>query len=147
MSSRPKYKTKQREILLSYLEGVSGVHITANDVCEYFRSRGDGIGQSTIYRHLESLVDEGILKKYTIDAGSPACFEYVGTGACEDVEHCYHCKCEGCGKLIHLHCDEMMAIRDHLYRDHAFVLDVRRTVFFGLCDDCAKERKEKELLS
>ena len=37
MNSRSKYKTKQREILLDYLESVPGVHITASDVCEYFK--------------------------------------------------------------------------------------------------------------
>ena len=34
MNSRSKYKTKQREILLSYFETVPGVHVTASDVCE-----------------------------------------------------------------------------------------------------------------
>ena len=64
MNTRPKYKTKQREILLGYLETVSGTHITAGDVCEYFREHGSPMAQSTVYRQLESLVDEGIMNKY-----------------------------------------------------------------------------------
>ena len=107
MNSRSKYKTKQREILLSYFETAPGVHITAGDVCEYFRSRGAPIGQATVYRQLESLVDEGIL-----------------------------CKCEKCGKLIHLHSDEMEDIRSHLLENHRFQLDPMRTVFYGLCAQC-----------
>ena len=75
MDSKPKYKTKQRETLLRYLETVPGTHITAADVYEYFRSQGTPIGQSTIYRQLEHLVDEGIINKYIIDANTPACFE------------------------------------------------------------------------
>ncbi len=136
MSSHSKYKTKQREILLGYLSTVPGVHITASDVCEYFKKQGASIGQSTVYRQLENLVDEGIINKYIIDGNSPACFEYVGEDSHEDTEVCFHCKCEKCGKLIHLRCDELEAIQGHLYENHKFKLDPVRTVFYGLCDDC-----------
>ncbi|MBR2592866.1 MAG: transcriptional repressor, partial [Oscillospiraceae bacterium] len=78
MAGRSKYNTKQREILLGYLKTVQGEHITAADVCRYFRESGTPIGQSTIYRHLESLVDEGVINKYIIDGITPACFEYTG---------------------------------------------------------------------
>ena len=55
MPSKVKYRTKQREILLDYLKTIPGEHITAGDVCEYFREQGSAIGQSTIYRQLERL--------------------------------------------------------------------------------------------
>ena len=136
MDQRPKYKTKQRDILLDYLKASSGTHVTAGDVCEYFRSRGASIGQSTVYRRLESLVDEGIVNKYTIDSNSPACFEYTGADCHAQGKPCYHLKCEGCGRLIHLDCHEMSLIGNHLLSNHGFQLDTRRTVFYGLCDRC-----------
>ncbi len=136
MNSRSKYKTKQREILIRYLESVRGVHITAGDVADHFREQGSAIGQSTIYRQLESLVDEGVLNKYIIDGNSPACFEFIGTDCHTEKETCFHCKCEKCGKLIHLHCDELEEIQEHLYAEHRFRLDPLRTVFYGLCDEC-----------
>ena len=77
MTNHIKYKTKQRDILLQYLAGKKGVHITANDLCELLSKDGITIGQATVYRQLESLVDEGVISKYIIDATSPACFEYV----------------------------------------------------------------------
>ncbi len=136
MNPRSKYKTKQREILLDYLESVPGVHITAGDVCEYLKKQGANIGQSTVYRQLESLVAEGIVNKYIIDGNSPACFEYVGMDSHADPEICFHCKCEKCGKLIHLHCDELKEIQVHLFSEHQFKLDPLRTVFYGLCEQC-----------
>lgn len=136
MRSRAKYRTKQREILLEYLESVPGVHVTAGQVCEYFSSRGEKIGQSTVYRQLESLVDEGIINKYIIDANSPACFEYVGSDSHAGSDTCFHCKCEKCGKLIHLHCDELEEIQVHLSEEHRFRMDPVRTVFYGLCEQC-----------
>ena len=133
---RSKYNTKQREVLLEYLKSVSGRHVTAGDVCAYLKEHGTAIGQATVYRRLESLVDEGIVNKYIIDANSPACFEYIDSDSHAEGEICFHCKCVGCGRLLHLHCDELAAIIDHLYDEHSFRLDPKRTVFYGTCEKC-----------
>ncbi|MCR4743678.1 MAG: transcriptional repressor [Lachnospiraceae bacterium] len=137
MTTRSKYKTKQREFLIDFFKSKPGEHITAGDVCEYFKEQGCSIGQSTIYRHLESLVDDGIINKYIIDCNSPACFEYMGESSHEECECCFHCKCEKCGKLIHLHCEELEEIREHLNKEHKFKLNPMRTVFYGVCEECA----------
>lgn len=129
------YKTRHREDLMEYFEKTGANHFTVNDVCEYFKSRGSAIGTATVYRQLEKMVDEGIVNKYIIDANSPACFEYIGEHMHHDV--CFHCKCEKCGKLIHLHCEELKAIGSHLKQEHDFVLDPKRTVFYGICSECA----------
>lgn len=136
MESRPRYKTRQRDILIKFVSSYPGVHFTAGDVCEYMKAQGEPIGQSTVYRRLENLVDEGILNKYVLDSTGPACFEYVGEGGHAEGAACYHCKCEKCGKLIHLHCEEIQAIQDHLMKEHRFRMDPKRTVFYGLCDQC-----------
>ncbi len=136
MSDRVKYRTKQQKMLLDYLESVPGKHITAFDVVDYFKDRGASISQATVYRQLERLVDEGIVGKYIIDANTPACFEYIGEESHLKEEICFHCKCEKCGKLIHLHCDELQGIEAHLYKDHRFKLNPMRTVFYGLCEQC-----------
>ena len=134
--SRSKYNTRQREVVLEYLKSVAGSHVTAGDVCAHFKEQGADIAQATVYRRLESLVDEGIINKYIIDANSPACFEYVEKDSHVRGHVCFHCKCEKCGKLVHLHCDELSGIMEHLYEEHRFELDPKRTVFYGLCDTC-----------
>ncbi len=136
MYSKTKYKTKQREILLDLFRSRPGQHITAADVCAYVKKSGETVGQSTVYRQLESLVDEGIINKYVIDANTPACFEYSGHESHEERKDCFHCKCEKCGKLIHLHCEEMTEIQAHLSKEHHFKLNPMRTVLYGLCEDC-----------
>ncbi len=136
MNSRSKYNTRQKEDLLAYLESTAGSHITAADVCEHFRELGSPISQATVYRRLEKLVDEGIIGKYTIDVNSPACFEYMGEHSHSDEGSCFHCKCSKCGRLIHMHCDELDGIGEHLLEHHGFMLDPRRTVFYGLCGEC-----------
>ena len=77
MEGKPNYKTKQRTQLLDYMKTVPGQHITVNDVCDYLHRQGVNIGQTTVYRQMERMVDEGLVQKYVIDVSSPACFEYV----------------------------------------------------------------------
>jgi len=142
MAVRSKYKTKQRKLLLDYFRRSPGEHITAGDVCAYLKSQGSAIGLSTVYRQLESLVDEGLLQKYIIDSNTPACFEYVGMESHEECGPCYHCKCEKCGRLIHLKCGEVEQIQQHLFTEHQFKLNPLRTVFYGICQDCYEKSEQ-----
>ena len=130
------YKTRHRDELMEYFETTGSAHFTVSDVCEYFKLQGTPIGQSTVYRQLEALVDEGLLQKYVISQGAPACFEFVGEDVHEEGEPCFHCKCEKCGKLIHLHCDELDGLQSHIRGEHGFEINSMRTVFYGLCEDC-----------
>lgn len=139
MQTKGSYKTRQGDELRMFLEQTPGQHITAGDVCEYFRRTGKSIGMATVYRQLERLVDEGVVAKYNIDASSPACFEYLGDHSGEEV--CYHCKCQICGKLIHMHCGELPQLQKHVLAHHGFAIDPVRTIFYGVCEECRGEKE------
>ncbi|MBQ5330094.1 MAG: transcriptional repressor [Oscillospiraceae bacterium] len=135
------YKTRQREMIINFLMNTKEKHVTANDICTYLRgSEGCSLGQATVYRHLEKMVDEGIVTKYSIENGMPACFEYTGDGHRDGI--CFHAHCEKCGKLFHFSCDELEQIGEHLSEHHGFRLNPLRTVFYGICEDCAKAEEE-----
>lgn len=134
-----QYKTKHREELLEYLKTVPGKHVTVNDICFYLKKEGKDIGTTTVYRQLEKLVDEGVVNKYLLDANTPACFEYIDAGKHCHEHKCFHCKCIKCGKLIHLHCDELEAIGSHIFEEHSFKVDTQRTVLYGVCEECNQE--------
>ena len=141
MDEKSRYKTKQREELLDYLKTLRGRHITAGELCEYFRTCASPIGKATVYRQLDQLVEEGVVYKYMIDAGSAACYEYVP----EDAHHhsgCFHCKCEKCGQLFHIHSAELMEMEQLLQENHHFAVDPMRTVFYGICETCMNSGKE-----
>ena len=140
------YKTKQMAEILAFLKSVQGEHVTVNDICNYFQEQGISVGTTTVYRQLEKMVKEGQVAKYVIDGTSSACFQYVGEQ--KEVDHtiCYHCKCEKCGKLIHLHCDEVENLKNHMIEHHDFQLNPKRTVFYGICSEC-REKEENKMLS
>ncbi|MDO5558525.1 MAG: transcriptional repressor [Oscillospiraceae bacterium] len=137
MESKGQYKTKQLRELITYLETIPHVHVTVNDLKEYFERSGKAIGTATLYRHLERMTDEGIVRKYIIDETSSACYEYIGEQkVCHEV-NCFHCKCKLCGRLIHIQSNELNDISHLLLTKHNFSVDLQQTVFYGICDACS----------
>ncbi|MCR5213160.1 MAG: transcriptional repressor [Eubacterium sp.] len=137
MTLKAQYKTKQRAELTAYLISRIGQHVTVADMCRYFEEKGKPIGVTTIYRQLDKMVSQGLVNKYVLDNNSSACYEYVaGDEVMDKIRSCYHCKCEKCGKLIHLQCEEIEGLINHIEGSHSFKIDYRRTVFYGLCENC-----------
>lgn len=137
--TKAQYKTKQLLEIEDFLKENANKHVTVNDIILFFKEQGKNIGKATVYRHLERMVSDGSVHKYMLDAGDSACFEYIEDEDLHPV--CFHCKCEKCGKLIHLECTELSLIGDHLREEHGFDIDHTRTVFYGTCNECRKEGK------
>ena len=129
------YKTRQQDLLLSFLKETKGSHFTAEDVKNHFALSDNPLGTATIYRQLEKFVVDGTVIKYFIDEKSAACYEYVGES--EESRH-FHIKCEKCGTLIHLDCSELSHLQTHLKEHHGITLNPLRTVFYGICAECEK---------
>ena len=123
--AKAPYKTKQMTELLTFLKSVQGSHVTVNDICEYFQKKGISIGTTTVYRHLEKMVGEGLVAKYVVDGTSSACFEYMGSHEKENQMVCYHC-------------NEVESLKQHMMEHHGFEMDSLRTVFYGICSECKK---------
>ena len=132
------YRTKQQEMLLKYVKNGQKQHITAKEIEEHLSKTGEKVGIATIYRYLDKMVTQGIMKKYYLDGITAACYEYV-----PETKHChehFHLKCEKCGKLVHFNCEEISHMQDHLAKEHGFAVNSLKTVFYGLCDECNKKK-------
>ena len=140
--AKARYKTKQMTELHTFLQSVQGQHVTVQEIREYFKDREIAVGTTTIYRQLEKMVKEGLVEKYVVEGTNSACFEYIGESETSDYESCYHCKCEKCGKLIHLHCEDVVKLEQHLMDSHGFRMDPCRTVFYGICEECRSVEDE-----
>lgn len=124
------YNTKQRQIILDFLRENNG-HITVSDIEKHLAFQGKKVGTATIYRYLNKLLSEGIVRKFASDEG--ACYQYTGDGNCL---HHYHFVCNECGKLLHVECSELDSIFSHISNKHSFNIDMSQTVFCGECDEC-----------
>ena len=131
-----EYSTRQRDLILNFLKE-SSTHITAKDIILHLKEQGINIGTATVYRALEKFVSQGILKKMVIDERSGACYQYVDNMHCS--EH-FHLKCIKCGKLIHLSCEFLATLENHIYNHHSFTVSSGKTVIYGTCIDCESKR-------
>ena len=128
------YNTKQRGKLLEYLIENKEQHMNVQKINSCFVNEGINVGTATIYRQLDKLVEQGIVRKYIIDEKTGACYQYIDSE--NDCHRHFHLKCTRCGKLIHLTCDHLSGLGDHIYEHHGFRVDPSKTVFYGLCADC-----------
>ena len=63
MGTKAPYQTKQMKQILTYLQTIEGTHVTAADVCSYFKEQGINVGTTTVYRNLEKMVEQGLVAK------------------------------------------------------------------------------------
>ena len=131
----PTYHTKQQDALLAYLKAYPDAHHTVAQIREHLVQTGRPISTATIYRQMERFVSDGTVRRYMLETGDSACYEYAGAKKRECASH-FHCKCEKCGRLIHMDCGELQEIQRHLKAHHGFLWDSGRTVFYGVCDQC-----------
>ena len=131
------YNTKQREAILNYITSLDGAHVTAAQIVEYFEAADFSVGRTTVYRHLERLTDNGVLRRYTADGIAGAFYQFV-----DNIENCHshlHLKCENCGLLSHLVCEALDEFDQHLYDEHSFRVNNMKTVLYGKCGDCQEK--------
>lgn len=135
------YNTRQKENLLAFLIENKDKHTTVQEISLYLTNEGTPMGTATIYRQLDKLVENGLVRKYILDGKTGACYQYIRQ---EDgcIEH-YHLKCTSCGQLIHFSCNYLSDINNHILEHHGFTVDSSQTVFYGKCAQCSMEAVNK----
>ncbi len=143
MNNGAGYKTKQRQAILDFLIENKDKHVTAASISDHLERDGARVGTTTIYRHLDKLLEQGLVRKYTVDGTTSACFQYADQN--EQCKNHFHLKCEKCGKLIHLNCSHTAQLCSHIFDEHGFEINNYRTVFYGICKGCKENQAEETL--
>ena len=130
---KQEYSTKQRNVIMELLKGSSN-HVTASDILRHLKEKDIKISTATVYRTLDKLEKEGVLKKMNLGDGLGACYQYMQSGEC--TQH-FHLKCVECGELIHLSCQFLSEMEKHIFDEHSFTISASRTVIYGKCAKCS----------
>ena len=142
MARISNYNPKQSDLLLEFLKNSKGEHVSADMILAYLAEKGTPVGKATVYRYLDLLEKQEMVRKYQTDDRRKACYQYV-----EDMSNCrchYHLKCLQCGKLYHVTCHELDHVAEHMLREHGFLVDESRTVYYGVCATCRGVTPEPE---
>lgn len=131
------YSTKQQQAVLSCLAARGDQPVSAADLAAELRRGGQPVGLATVYRQLERLEAAGRVHKVNTEEG--AYYQYCSRPEGGGAQDCLLLKCERCGRILHLDCTHLQPLYDHLLREHHFTVNHRRTLFSGVCADCAGE--------
>ena len=124
MNGQGKYKTKQRDLILGYIERNKDKHLTADGIADYMKNQEKPVSRSTVYRYLDVLVNEGHVRKYVIEEGKCCCYQYISKeNTCSN--H-YHFKCSRCMKLFHMDCEML----DKIYATLKLISQLQSTSIF-----------------
>lgn len=129
----PEYNTKQREVLLKFFTDNTDKHFTAAEIELELAKKGEKLGKATVYRRLERLVEDGIVRRFVSDDAKVSCYQYAGGEACKN--H-YHLKCLKCGELLHVECDYLDEMSSHVLEHHGFTVDTHKITICGVCEKC-----------
>ena len=137
MSKIPQRNTRQREVILEELNKLK-FHPTATELYEIARRRIPKLSLGTVYRNLELLARNGIIKKLEF-GGAEARFD-------GDTTKHYHARCIHCGRL-----DDVCGLADNFasgdFKElNGYEILGVRLEFFGVCAECrANPAAEGEL--
>ena len=135
--SRSTYNTAGKKALVGFLAQREAKQFTVEDLSSALKEENIQIGKSSLYRLLEKLYAEGVVRKFKHEESASSVFQYVGDDA--ECAHHLHLKCSECGKLVHLHCDMSAELVEHIFHDHGFSVDRKRSVLYGICRDCEQK--------
>lgn len=124
------YHTNQRKCLLDFLQNNSDKAFTIEEIIESMT--GDHISQSTVYRLMTRLVDDGLVHRTVKGNSRSFVYQFISKGNCED--H-LHMKCTDCGKVFHLDSKVTSSIQKNITSNTDFVID-SHTVLLGKCGKC-----------
>ena len=133
LPKKQNYNTKARRYILEYLSSLGEVTVSAADILSYLESKGESISLTTVYRYLNKLSDEKKVIKFTEDDGNKTVYKFIENNSCEG--H-LHMQCTKCGKLIHLDCDFMNELKNHIEEKHRFSLKCSGSILYGVCSEC-----------
>ena len=120
--------TRQAEAVAAVLDGLPGF-CSAQQIHAELRERGDQVGLTTVYRHLQALSETG-----RVDAIRDSSGETLYR-RCQTDQHHHHLTCRACGRSVEVEGKAVERWAEEVARQAGFS-DVGHTVeLFGLCPE------------
>ncbi|MBP0019298.1 MAG: transcriptional repressor [Cyanobacteria bacterium SBLK] len=128
-----KIRTRSQEKILSLLK-VLNRPISAQDLYVELRNQKHNIGLATVYRGLEALKLEGVVRVRTLGNGE-SLYNLVQRDR-------HYLTCLNCGCSIPLAKCPVSQLEQELQQSYQFKVYYHTLEFFGLCDRCQKEQNQ-----
>ena len=114
--------------VISVLERVGGF-ASAQELYQMLRRDGDGIGLTTVYRALQSLLDDKMIDLLRREDGE-AIYRLCGDN------HHHHLVCRSCGSTVEIEGSTVEKWAEAISQEHGFREVGHSVELFGLCESC-----------
>ena len=135
--SRITYNTKQKQIIYDFLLNNKQILLTCDEISDALKESGTPVGKATLYRFLDSLVCSSQARKVMDENKKCAAYQLLDKEMNCDCH--MHLKCTDCGSLVHLGCDFMHSVGEHILNHHQFKIDNSKTLIYGVCSKCSEK--------
>ena len=119
--------TPQRHAILHILKQAGG-HLSPAQVYEQARQSVPGMTETTVYRTLEFLSENGIIASASSGSGHLT-YELAGH------DH-HHLICRSCGAQVEIEHNALGEMVGQLEQQTGYRLNIDHITFFGLCPEC-----------
>ncbi len=126
--------TNQRIALLKLLDATHE-HFDAEEIYLELLKKQKNVSRATVYRSLEALVDQELVKKLDFGDGRMRFERSQGAD-----EHHDHLICEKCGNIIEFFNPVMEAQQLSICDEHDFTPSTHTMHIFGTCSDCKNKQ-------
>lgn len=129
--------SRQREII-HHTVLQNAIHPTADMVYTMVRAQEPNISLGTVYRNLNLLAEQGLLKKICIPNASD---HFDGR-----VDDHNHILCEKCGHMFDIDIGDLSILDKIIEKESEFIITGYEVLLTGICPDCqTKNDKRKEV--
>ncbi len=129
----PVYSTKQRKVLLGFLQSHADELFSADRIADELKS--ENISLSAIYRNLSALESEDKVQRVSKGGSRKVFYRFKAADECR--EH-IHLSCSKCGRTYHMPLPATNTLIDDVKKNSGFEIDRTETVLYGVCGDCKK---------
>ena len=123
--------SKQRELIYEAVVQ-NPVHPTADNVYTLIREGNPNVSLGTVYRNLNLLSDNGLLRKIAMP-NAPDRFD-------GRIDEHYHMICRSCGSIFDIEADVLPQLTNNIMRDAEFVVQKAHLVVEGICKACNESK-------
>ena len=121
--------TQQREAVARVLFE-SMRHLSADEVADELRARGEQIGKATVYRTLALLVELGLATEHDFEEGFRRYQMQIGAAQHD------HMICTVCGRVTQFRDEELERALERITDRTGFQTITRQIKVFGTCHEC-----------
>jgi Fur family transcriptional regulator, ferric uptake regulator len=127
----PVRSTRQRTAVTALLEETDDF-MSAQQLHDRLKHRGDSVGLTTVYRTLQSLADSGKVDVVRTDDGE-AVYRRCSSGS-----HHHHLVCRSCGRTVEVEGPAVETWANRIAADYGFINVAHTLEIFGTCSDCSR---------